>query len=140
MAKINDVVYAWSNVVINIDGIEIEGIKAINYKEDQKIDHVYGAGTRPIGRSYGQISPTASITLLFEEVEKIRKKSKTGRLSDIKPFIIIVQHGDESKGLAIVKHRLLNVQFKNEGVIVDSEKNKETALTLDLIISEIEWQ
>ena len=136
---INGAAYSWDHVVVNIDGIAIDNIKSINYKEDQKIDHVYGAGVRPIGRSYGQITPTASITLALGEVEEIRKKTKTGRLCEIKPFIIIVKYGDGDE-LEFVTHRLLNVQFKNEGTILDGDKNKESVVSLDLILSEIEWR
>jgi len=140
MASINGITYNWSNLTVNVDGTSITGITAITYKEDQTIDNVYGAGTQPIGRSYGKVTPTASITLLLEEVEKIRAKSPTGRLQDAPVFDIIVMYGDTSKGQKIVTHRLRNAQIKNNGQTAKASDSNSYEVELELVISGIEWQ
>jgi len=135
MACINGEIYGWSSVTMNIAGEDITGITAINYKEEQKMENVYGAGSRPIGRSYGQISTTASVTLILEEVERIRQSSHVNSLREIPPFEVTVQY---AKGNNIVTHHLRRAQFKNEGVAL-KENDTRTLVTLELVVCEIEW-
>ncbi len=80
---INGVVHSWSNLVVNVAGMVVTGITVLNYNDEQQIDDIYGAGQKPIGRGYGRITSSGSITLLREEIESLRAASSTGRLQDI---------------------------------------------------------
>ena len=80
---INGVVHSWANLSVAIAGVPVTGINKINYKDDQTVDNIYGAGQKPIGRGYGKIEYSATIGLERSEVEAIRAASLTGRLQDI---------------------------------------------------------
>ena len=136
--EINGVVYNWSNLQVNIAGTLVTGITKINYKDEQEIESVYGAGQRPIGRGYGRITSSAGITLLRDEVEAIRASSGTGRLQDIPSFDIIVQFLPVD-GKKIITHRIRGAQFKNDGVDA-SEGDTGNSIEFELVVSQIEWK
>ena len=136
--EINGVVYSWSNLQVNINGTLITGITKVNYKDEQEIESIYGAGQRPIGRGYGRITSSASMTLLRDEVETIRTENGGGRLQDIAPFDIIVQFIPVD-GKAMITHRIRGAQFKNDGVDA-SEGETGNQIDFDLIVSQIEWK
>jgi hypothetical protein len=135
---INGVVHSWANLVVAITGVPVTGIKKISYKDEQEIEEVYGAGQDPVGRGYGRIKCTGSITLERGEVEALRAASPTGRLQDIPPFPITSQFLPVN-GQKIVTHRLLNVQFKNDGVEV-SEGDTSNYTEFELAIGKILWK
>ncbi len=111
---INGSLHSWANVAVSISGVVVIGVTSINYKTEQEMEDVMGAGVEAIGRGYGNVKHEASITLKREEVESIRAASDTGRLQDIAPFPILVQFLPVN-GQKLVTHRLLNCQFKTDG-------------------------
>lgn len=136
--RVNGIVYGWAsvNVCIASNVAEIE-IRGIDFEDDQVIENVYGAGQNPIGRGYGRISYTASITLLKDAVEAIRAGSITGRLQDIPPFDIIVMYvkADSAK---IVKHVIHNCIFTKDS-FSGKEGDTQFEVTLPLLPSHITW-
>ncbi len=147
LSEINGVQYEWADLRINILGETITGVTGITYAEDQTIENVYGIGPLPVGRGYGKITPSASITLHLSTVEAMRKFSPTGRLQDIKPFDIIVNYLDADT-TKIVKHTIRNAQFKTSKIIMKDVKQTSGAgkeidgspQAFELIISHIEWK
>ncbi|MDR3093645.1 MAG: hypothetical protein LBU62_03240 [Bacteroidales bacterium] len=136
--EINGVVHSWGNLVVNISGVVVTGITQLNYKDSQTIDNIYGAGQHPVGRGYGRIEPSASITLLRSEVESIRAASPTGRLQDIAPFDVIVQFIPVN-GQKIVTHRIRGAQFRDDGLEI-SEGDTSNATQFELVVRNIEWR
>ncbi len=134
---INGVVHSWANLSVAIAGVPVTGINKINYKDEQSVDNIYGAGQKPIGRGYGKIEYSATIGLERSEVEAIRAASLTGRLQDIAPFDIIVQFLPVN-GQKIVTHRILNAQFKSDGVEV-SEGDTSNYQDFELVVGEIKF-
>ncbi len=136
--EINGVVHSWANLVVNIAGVPVTGITKISYKDSQTIESIYGAGQRPVGRGYGRIECSASITLLRDELEAIRAASDTGRLQDIAPFDIIVSFLPIG-GQLLTTHKIRNAQFKDDGVDANEGDTSNTS-DCELIISHIEWR
>jgi hypothetical protein len=134
---INGVEPAWGNLTVNIAGVPLVAITAIDYDENQNIENHFGAGQTPISRGYGNIEATGKLTLLMSEVEAIRASSVSGRLQDIAPFDIIVSYVPQGS-TSIITHKLRNCQFKNNPV-TQSQGATKTEVNLDLIISHIEW-
>lgn len=137
MPLINGIEPAWSNLTVNIAGFPESAIKKIDYSDDQVVENIYGAGQRPVGRGYGRIEVTASITLLRSAVENIREASPTGRLQDIAPFDIIVNFLPPQGG-RVITHRIRNCQFKTDGLSV-GEDDISIETDLELVPSHIEW-
>ena len=132
---INGVVHSWANLVVAITGVPVTGINKISYKDSQTVDNIYGAGQKPIGRGYGRIEYSGSISIERGKVEALRAASPTGRLQDIAPFPITVQFLPVN-GQKIVTHLLLDVQFKDDGVEV-SEGDTSNYTEFELVIGEI---
>ncbi len=135
---INGVEPAWANIIVGIAGVPETAITAISYKDAQTIENLYGAGQNPVARGYGNIEPTASITLLTSAVEALRAASLTGRLQDIAPFTISVNYIPINGG-TLIRHKIKNVQFLEDGV---DAKQGDTKIerTLPLIPSNIDWK
>jgi hypothetical protein len=132
---INGVTYGWSSISILIGGIPEVAVTAINYSDKQTTENIYGAGQNPIGRGYGRIEATASITLYIDAVEAIRSGSLTGRLQDIAPFDIIVCFINPGNA-KIIKHVIKNCQFTEENVEA-KEGDTSLPITLPLLPSHI---
>jgi hypothetical protein len=135
--NINGQSYGWNSIGLNIAGIPVAGITAINYKEEQAIEPVYGSGNRQVGYSKGKITNTGSITLQAEEVEALQAASVTGRLQDIPEFTVVVSYATDDGKISM--HTLKYCRFKNNGR--DSkEGDMSIGVTIDLLIGEIAWK
>ena len=139
---VNGTSYYWASITLNIMGVPFAGVKAIEYREKQKIDNIYGLSRRPVSRGYGSIMPEAKITLLAEEVQNIvNTLSLPGGagLLDVPAFDITVAFIDEKQRFAPFTHVLKNAEFTNNEM---STKVDDTSIEvpLDLVISHIIWK
>lgn len=134
---INGKSYEWADIIVNILGVPLVGVTAIEYSDKQNMENVYGAGSNPVSRGYGKNEPTAKITLLMEEVQALVKVSPTGRLQDIPEFDISVLYVDTA--LVTVKNKLRNVRFMNNE-IKSKTGDTSTPVEIELILSHIEWK
>lgn len=135
---INGVEPSWADLVVNIAGNPVVGITKIDYSDDQVKENIYGAGQTPVSRGYGNITSSGSITLLRSEVEAIRDAAPNGRLGDIAPFDIVVNHIPLNGG-RIITHRLLSCEFtKDANSLSQGDVKNETEFPL--IIGEIKWK
>ncbi|GIZ15302.1 hypothetical protein [Capnocytophaga catalasegens] len=132
---INGREYGWADIVVNIGGVPVTGIRAIKYNEEMEKENVYGAGRHPVSRGYGRIKTTASITLLSGTIMALKAKAPKGQLFRIAPFNIVVNYQPEAG--PIVTHVLKNCEFtKNEFDWKEGDMSKE--VELELIVSHIE--
>lgn len=131
---INGREYGWADIVVNIGGVPVTGIRAIKYNEEMEKENVYGAGKHPVSRGYGRIKTTASITLLSGTIMALKAKAPNGQLFRIAPFNIVVNYQPEAG--PIVTHVLKNCEFtKNEFDWKEGDMSKE--VELELIVSHI---
>lgn len=134
---INGKSYEWADIVVNILGVPVVGITAIEYAEMQAMENVYGAGAYPISRGYGKVEPTAKITMLMEEVEPLMAAAPLGRLNQIPEFDITVVYLDTN--LVTRRHVLRNAKFKNNAR-VSAQGDVSIPVELELLISHVDWQ
>ncbi|MDR1381764.1 MAG: hypothetical protein LBJ47_09855 [Tannerella sp.] len=134
---INGYEYSWGDIVCNIGGVPVTGIRAIEYSDEQEVVNNYGAGRYPISRSKGRITCAAKITLTIEEVRAIKANVLNGRLQDILPFDIIVSYlpDDATK---IHHDTIKNCQF-NKNARTWAEGDTSQNVELDLVVSHIVW-
>ena len=136
-ALINGSAYSWSDIKINIFNTRVVGIDALKYSEEEEIVDNFGAGNRPVSRSYGAITTEGSITLHMEEIEALQAASPSGRLQDIEPFDIIVAF--LPKNGVVRTHTLKNCQFMSNGRELTQGESK-IAQEITLAIAEIKWK
>lgn len=134
---INGKSYEWSNIVLNILNTPFVGVTSLKYGEKQDMQNVYGAGSYPVSRGYGKVEPTASITLLMEEVQNIIAIAPLGSLQRIPEFDITVSYVDDS--LTVVNHVIKNCRFMNNN-IESSTGDTSIGIELELITSHIKWK
>ncbi|MEM7372818.1 MAG: hypothetical protein AAF587_29625 [Bacteroidota bacterium] len=131
----NGKAYSWASVTVNIAGVDVIGIRAISYSENQSVDAVYGVGNKPIAYGTGNITYEGSITLLAEEVRQLQEAAPKGRLQEIPPFSIPVVL--EANGI-VMTDRLDGVVFKSNGR--DMSQGDTTIETeIELFIGSIQW-
>lgn len=136
-ALINGKSYENADISVNIGGVILAGITALNYGEDDNIEGIYGAGRKQVSYGLGQITPSGSITLLMEEVQNILSVAPNGRIQDLPPFNITVTFTDAS--LQTVIHRLIKCKFKTNKI---DTKTGDTSIPVEipLFIGDIKWQ
>ena len=135
---INGNVYGFSDINLNVSGTPVAGFIAINYKETQVIEPIYGAGKKPIGMGHGNVTFTGNVTLLKEEVDSLVNAIPSGRLQDYPPFPIIVTILPEG-GTVFSTHKLLYCKFKDNGI--DSKQGDTSFSTqIELFIGDIKWK
>jgi hypothetical protein len=131
---INGQTYGWGDISVIIGATPVIGIKAIKYGEAQAKANVYGAGSYPIARSKGRITPTASITLMVETVMALEAIAPDGKLFKLPPFPIVVMYQPEAG--AIVQDTIMNAEFKDS--MKDwKEGDMEKDVVCELLISHV---
>lgn len=134
---INGVEHSWADIAVVAANVLLVGITEINYADEQVVENTYGMGSNPVGRGYGNITPSADITISRKEVEALRAASPTGRLQDIEPFDIIVAY-IPIKGNTKFTHTIKQCSFANDSA---SWKQGDTSnsVNLKLVPSVIIW-
>lgn len=100
-ALINGILYSWANISLILFGNVIRGVRSIKYSYKQEKKNVYGYGTEPIGRTYGNLEYNCEIVFLRDEMQNIISavQQNGGRkITDIGPFNIPVLYGQNPAG------------------------------------------
>jgi len=133
---LNGISYAWGSIQIFMLGKNVIGARRIDYKTEQEVEMVYGSGVNSIQRGFGNISHTASITLLKEEVAELQKLAPLGDLTNIPVFDIQVTYFPSPT--KVVTDYIKKCVFVNNGVTV-AQNDKMIEVELTLSIGSIEW-
>lgn len=95
MAVINNVAYSWSMIRLSSSALGIdensnvlEGVSAIKWNRNRKIENNYGMGGKAVSRGFGNIVNTASITM--DLATQLALRSVYGSLMDIGEFDLII--------------------------------------------------
>ena len=119
---VNGVAYSWSQISLKFSNIvqEINGVTSIEYAEEEKTEFNYGAGNRPISRSFGNVVASGSITLHMDDIEAIRGNILSGNLGDLGTFDVVISflHPEDSK---IVSHTIKDCYINENGVSVSQD-------------------
>lgn len=132
---INGINYSWSNVKLNLFGVPVVGIVAIDYEVKQKKENNYGAGPEPVSRGYGNKEYTGSIEIYRDEWQRIVNASPSKDPLDIKPFDIQVLFGGSS--VQLVQDNLLACEFVNDPFTA-KQGDSSLKVKLDLVIGKIQ--
>lgn len=130
---VNGQAYDYTQIVVNILGVEISGVSSINYTQEQPKTNNYGTGNNPVNRGRGAKECSASFELSMNEVEALRDIAPNGSLLDIPSFDISVTFGNAQK---VVTHTIKNAEFSNDGVET-SQGDTDIRRTFDLTPSHI---
>lgn len=126
-----------ADVAVIILGQQFTGVTAIDYDENQEMENVYAAGKEVVARVYGNIKPTAKISMLMSDVEAVQAISPTGRIQDVPEFTIVVTYVDPAYQTVI--HKLNNCRFQKN---MRKSQTGDGAIIceIDIILSHIIWK
>lgn len=133
---INGKAYEFADITCIILGSPIFGVTAIEYGEEDNTENIYATGRYPVARGYGQIEPSAKITILMNEVMNIVSAAPNGRIQDIPEFDIVVTFTDAN--LIPVVHKIRNCRFK-KNMVGTATGDTSIPMELDLVVSHIEF-
>lgn len=136
---INGRAYDWAQVTVKMStaSFPFTTIESINYDERATVTNNYGAGRMPVSRGYGNIEPTASITLQADDVFALMDNVPSGRLTDIPEFDLIVfyKHPDAAKARRDV---IRNCKFVNNPLALN-QNDPKFSVELELVVSHINY-
>jgi len=115
---INGRAYDWSMIEFqfsNIVGEPIMGIQAIKWNRSRKIEMNYGVGAHPQSRGFGNITPTASISLDYNAQVTLQRLSPDGTLEGLGEFDLIIayNHPEDGKTITTALRRCI---FSEDGL------------------------
>lgn len=133
---INGVEYTHADIVCTILGAPVVGITAISYSDQQEINLNHSTGQHPTSRSFGAVTPQASITMTMKEIQRITRAAPGGRIQNIPDFDIRVNFLTEAGDF--VSHRLIRCRFKGRNTD-SSVGNTQIEEQLELSVVDINY-
>mgnify|MGYP006921360711 CR=1 FL=1 len=132
---INGVSYGWSSIIFAVAGVPIVGITKTNDKKIQNKENVYGYGTEPVSRGYGNKECSGSITIKREELNRLILAAPNRDISNISPFNIPVVYADGTR-VAPKVDELVAVEFKGSDMTAN-QGDTSIDIELELVIADI---
>lgn len=133
MAKrqlINGKAYDWSDVTINVDGLENMEVQEISYDDGEEDEVIYGKGGKGRGYGTGNYSATVKLTLLREDYNELCRflKQKGARFFRYVIPKITVSFANEDSG--ITTDVLNKVKF-NKRSFKSAQGDKSNTVSID---------
>lgn len=129
---INGVEYTHADIVLQILGVPVVGVTAINYKDMQQVENNYGTGQLPMSVGFGAVTFEASITLSMKEVQRLSNAAPNGRIQNFPFFDIRVNYVTEAGDF--VSHKLKKCRFKGRNPNSQTNNNIiEEQLELNIV-------
>ena len=133
---INGVEYSHADIVLNLFGVPVIGVTAIEYSDIQTIEPNFSTGHLPSSVGFGQVTLTATITITSVEFRRLIGLSPGLRLQNIPFFDVGINYVPES-GL-FVRDSLKRCKFKGANVST-ATNNTQIEVPLELFVSDIQY-
>ena len=133
---VNGIEYTHASIVLNLFGVPVIGVQAIDYSDPQDITVNHGTGTLPTSRGFGPIRPQASITLTMKEVQRLTAAAPLGRIQNIPDFDIGVSYVTEAGDY--VRHKIKKCRFKGRAPS-STVGNSQIEEKLELSVIDIDY-
>lgn len=133
---INGVEYTHADIILQILGVPIVGLTAIEYRDMQEITPNHGTGHLPVSVGIGAVTFEGTLTMTMKEVQRLTASAPNGRIQNIPFFDIRVNYLTEAGD--IVSHKLKSCKFKgrNPNSAVNNTQIEEA---LELFIADIDY-
>lgn len=134
----NKVEKGFAQMVAAIGGSVFTGIDSIEYSDSVEKTANWGAGSKPVSRSYGKYEAKAKIALHMSEVEALQAIAPNGDLTQIAPFDITVTFPATS-GTLFTINKLRGCEFLGNGRTM-KVGDQLFVVDLELIVDSIDWK
>lgn len=101
--------YEFADITVYLGKRDVIGLRAIEYKEAQEKEALYGKGNKPVSIQKGNKSYDGKITLTTSELLAL-EAAGNGSILDME-VTIIVSYGNPSKGDLVTTDKLIGCQF-----------------------------
>jgi len=137
---INGISYGWSSVTVLINNVPVMGIKSLDYSSTLDAQNQYGRGSKPVSRSVGNYTYTASIGLQKGEVLSLMRAAKLLNYDDVMelPFFNIQVIWQQVGSAAFHIDIIHDCQFLDVPTTL-AQGEGESVITLNLIPSHITY-
>jgi len=122
--QINGIAYGWAEVVINVAGIPIRGVKAINYSETVERGKVRGTSQRKLALTSGEHDVEGDLEIYMDDWNELRDVLGDGYM--MATFAISVSYSNDH---ACHTDELTGVRLKKVG---NSHQQGNEPLTIKL--------
>jgi len=99
---INNVAYSWAMIELTAPALTgstnsnptiLEGVTAIKWNKKRNVKLNYGLGGNPVNRGFGNMEPTASITMDYNT--QVQLRALAGSLMEIGEFDLVISFANE---------------------------------------------
>lgn len=105
--------YEWADISILIGTRMLVGFIAVNYKNKQSKNPIYGKGNEPYAIQKGNKSHDGELALNMSELLALQAESPTGSILDLRVNMTIC-YGNPNQGDVMHTKKLLGVEFTEE--------------------------
>ncbi len=133
---INGVAYAHADIILNIFGVPMIGVTAIDYADPQDINGNWSTGQHMTSVGFGQVKPVASITMTLELIQSLQNVAPLGKIQNIPFFDIGVNYLPD--GGILIRHSLKKCRFKGRNVTTQTG-NSQIEEKLELFVADINY-
>lgn len=134
---INGVEYTHADILINVAGIQLIGLNAIDYGDTQEITGNHSTGHKYTSVGFGPVETRATLTVSMSGVELIQSIAPGGRIQNIPFFNVGINYLPLDTNI-LVRHKLKNCRFKgrNPNSQVGGSQIEEV---LELFVGDIDY-
>lgn len=133
---INGQAYSFSDMVVNINGVPLTGVTAIDYSDDQEMEEYYANGKFPVSFGSAKYTATGKITMERADFNAIVNASPNKRIQDNLPIDIPVAYLPSSN--VPTTDILRGVRFKSVSMSMSEGDGRQT-VEIELKIAKIDW-
>lgn len=131
---INGEAYSFGQIIVNVLGVPIVGVRSISYRSEQEKTNNYAQGNNPISRGRGQKTVTGSIEIEMADILALRSAvGGDGSLLDLPFFDVVVTWANAQGPFTDV---IKNVDFTTDGPESEQGTTQQTVV-LDFIASHV---
>ena len=122
--------YEWSDISVQVGGVDLTTLQDIEYKRSQEKEAVYGKGCEPVSVQRGNVAYDGKVSMLQSEYEALRAAGN-GSVLNLQ-VDIVVSSGDASKGGSMQTDSLMGCEFTEESHSM-SQGDKQQKIELPFI-------
>lgn len=107
--KIDTRIYSWAESEVLLNGLFLIGVVAVCWDEQQEKEFVYGKGNKPLAIKAGNERIEGSITLLQNDLERLRDAAPLGKINALLGVSLQVAFANASG--QVVRYSLVGLEF-----------------------------
>ena len=137
---VNGVRTSYCSIELGVDGLKLQGITSINYRETAEIPKIYGTSAKPLGRPRGRVDFEGDIEMFRAEWNQLLVKlTRNGTVGFMElAWPITVTYSEALAPDDTVTDRLVGARFHSPDA-PNAEGAEATKIKVSLSLMDIRW-